>query len=171
MSAAELRLELARTRDALLAPLRELTEEQFRHAPAGGEWPIAAHLAHVLRVERHFVERMRLAMREDEPRVPSTGATNDDDPALAQHYAVPQIIHGLQASRRDLTQILEACGDDGLERAINHERRGRITIRTMAEKMREHDAEHAETIEKIAQEARTARRVIIPLAQRQGTAG
>src|SRR6476660_4471503 len=122
MSAAELRLELARTRDALLAPLRELTEEQFRHAPAG-EWPIAANLAHVWRCDRLYVERMRLALREDEPPVRSTGDTNEDDPALAQHYAVPQIIHGLQASRRDLMQVLEAAGDDGLDRAINHERR------------------------------------------------
>ncbi len=171
MSAAELREELERSRGALLAPLRDLTEEQFRHVPQDGGWPVAAHLAHVLRVERLFVERMRLALAEDESFVASTGVTNEDDPGLAQHYAVPQIVHGLQASRRDLLHVLDPCDDVRMSRAIRHERFGRMTVQQMAEKMRHHDAEHADMIENVAQEARTARRMVIPLVQQQGTAG
>ena len=163
MTSAELHLELERSRAALLAPLAGLSEEQFRYVPDDGGWAIATHLAHVLRVERLFVERMRLALNEDEPRVASTGVTNDDDPGLAQRYAVPQIIHGLQASRRDLTQVLEACGDDALQRAIVHERFGRLTVQGMAQKASGHDTEHAEAVRRLAESASAARRIVIPL--------
>jgi hypothetical protein len=166
MTSAELHLELERSRAALLAPLAGLSEEQFRYAAQDGGWPIVAHLAHVLRIERLFVDRIRLAIEEDEPAVVSTGATNEDDPGLAQRHAVPQIIHGLQASRRDLMQILGACGEMDMRRAIRHERIGRVTVEQMAEKMRDHDAEHAETILAVAEAARTARRIVIPLAQK-----
>ena len=165
MTASHLRSELQSSRDGLFALLRGLSEEQFRYAPAPGEWNIAAHLTHLLRTERIFAERAALALREHEPPVASTRISNDDDPGIAQHLAVPQVIHGLQACRRDLVAVLDA-GDAVLDRAIVHERIGRMTITAIMEKMAAHEREHAADVARLASQAAAASRVALPLTER-----
>ncbi len=166
MTVAQLRSDLQGSRERLFAHLPGLGEEQFRHVPAGEEWCIAAHLAHLLRVERTFADRARAALTEDEPRVASTSVHNDDDPAAAQHLAVPQIIHGMQAARRALDEVLSACDERQVERAILHERMGRMTIAQIAAKMAAHEDEHGLEVRRLARQAPTGGRVIIPLSRR-----
>jgi uncharacterized damage-inducible protein DinB len=161
----DLRAGLRESRERAFAAISGLTEEQFRHSPDGSSWSIAAHLAHLLRIERAFAERGALALREDAPFCPSTSVKNEDDPALAQHLAVPQIIHGLQASRRDIEALLDA-GDAALDRAIMHERIGRMTVKQIVKKMEDHEREHTESIAALARQAQSARRVTIPLTPR-----
>ena len=160
----DLRAGLRESRAHLFAAISGLTEEQFRFTPESS-WNIAAHLAHLLRIERVFAERGALALREDDPFCASTSVANDDDPALAQHLAVPQMIHGLQASRREIESLLDR-GAAALERAIRHERLGRMTVKQIVKKMEDHEREHAESIAAIARQAQTARRVTIPLTTR-----
>ncbi len=166
MTAAQLRTDLRDSRARLFAPLRALSEEQFRVTPAGEAWPIAAYLGHLLRVERLFTERAERALREDTPAISSTGAVNEDDPAVAQRLAVPQMIHGLQAVRRQLDALLADCDDAALEHAIVHERRGRMTVAQIAGKMADHEAEHAADVERVAARVPATRSTIIPLEQR-----
>jgi uncharacterized damage-inducible protein DinB len=165
MNAADLRIELHESRERLFSSIRGLSEEQFRFTPDGDAWNIAAHLAHLLRVERIFAERAHRALREDEPYCASTAVVNDDDPALAQHLAVPQIIHGVQAARRELEAVLNA-GSAGLTRAIVHETRGRMSVEAIVKKMATHEREHTESISALARQASSARRVTIPLTRR-----
>ena len=162
---ADLAKELRASRDGLFASLRDLSEEQFRFTPAGETWNIATHLGHLLRIERVYAERGAAALRESEPFCASTAALNDDDPGLAQHLAVPQIIHGMQAARRDIEALLQD-GDAQLDRAILHETRGRMTVGDIVRKMAEHEREHAEPIASLARQAANARRVTIPLTRR-----
>lgn len=143
-----------------------MSEEEFRFAPSGERWSVATHLAHLLRVERLFAERATCALHEDEPRMASTGVHNDDDPGFAQRLAVPQIVHGMQAARRDLERVLDACDDAALERAIVHERIGRMTIAQMMAKMAQHEREHAAEVASLARQARATGHVIIPLKPR-----
>jgi DinB superfamily len=166
MTVDELRSALQGSQDRLFLLLRGMDEEQFRFVPAGEQWCIATHLAHLWRVERVFVERARAALTQDEPAMPSTGAVNDDDPGLAQHLAVPQIIHGLQAARRELDELLTSCDERQIERAIQHERLGRMTVEAIATKMAQHDDEHAVQIARLVPQAPTGGRVIIPLTRR-----
>lgn len=171
MTASHLRSELESSRDGLFALLRGLSEEQFRFAPQPGDWNIAAHLAHLLRTERVFAERAAVALHsgDDEPFIASTRIGNDDDPAAAQHLAVPQIIHGLQASRRDLLAVLDAAesaGGAALERAVMHERIGRMSIAAVMEKMANHEREHAADVARLASQAAAASRVALPLTDR-----
>jgi hypothetical protein len=161
---AAVRTELQANRASLLSSIRGLNEEQFRFVPDSETWSIAAHLAHLLRTERLFSERATAAVTRDEPHMPSTRVSNDDDPALASRMAVPQIIHGMQATRRSLERVLEG-GDSVLERAIIHERLGRMSVRDIAVKMSSHEAEHAAEIERLGRLA-PAGRVTIPLAPR-----
>lgn len=165
-AAARLRTELQASRERLYAPVRGLGEEQFRIAPAGEAWPIAAYLAHLLRTERVFSERAERALREEEPLVPSTGVENNEDPGLAQRLAVPQIIHGLQAARRQLDELLASCGESELRRAVVHERLGRMTVAQIAAKMAAHEAEHAADVARVAASLPATKRTIIPLTPR-----
>ncbi len=157
---------LQASRDRLFSAIRGLTEEQFRFMPSGHEWCIAAHLTHLLRIERVYVERARVALVEVEPYAASTRVHNDDDPGLAQHLAVPQMVHGLLNTRRDLLALLAACGEAGLQKAIRHETLGRMTVEEIAVKMAGHEDEHAAAIGILVKQAPASARVIIPLAQR-----
>lgn len=166
MTVAQLRSDLQASRQRLFAPLGALNEEQFRHVPAGETWSIATHLAHLLRVERTFTERAALALRHDDPRIEPSGSLNDGDPALAQSLAVPQIIHGMQAARRALDDLLARCDAAMLARPIHHPRFGRMTVAQIAARMAAHEGEHAADVERLAAQAPPSRRVIIPMAQR-----
>lgn len=167
ITVAHLTSDLQRSRESLFAPLLGLNEEQFRHVPAGESWSIAAHLAHLLRWERMFADRAARALDEDEPLVRSSGIVNDDDDALAQRLAVPQMIHGLQATQRSLEALLLRAGESGLARAIVHERMGPMTIASIAEKTASHEGEHAADVARLAAQAPVTRPMIIPLAERR----
>jgi uncharacterized damage-inducible protein DinB len=165
MTAEDLRTGLRASRERLFAAIRGLSEEQFRFVPDAQTWNIAAHLAHLLRIERVFAERGARALVEVEPRCASTQALNEDDPALAQHLAIPQMIHGMQASRRDIEALLDG-GDAALARTIMHERIGRMSVRDIVKKMADHEQEHGESVAVLVRQAAAARRVTIPLAPR-----
>lgn len=166
MTVAALRTALDESRERLFASVAGLTEEQFRHVPAGATWAIATHLAHLLRIERIFVERATAALREDEPHMPSTRTANDEDPGAAQHLAVPQIVHGMLNVRRELRALLDGRTEEALSRAIFHERLGRMTVRDMVVKMAQHEDEHGAEVAALVRQAPASGRVIIPLAQR-----
>jgi uncharacterized damage-inducible protein DinB len=165
MTAEELRTGLRDSRERLFAAIRGLSEEQFRFVASGDAWNIAAHLAHLLRIERVYAERGSRALIEDEPYCASTSTVNDDDPVLAQRLAIPQMIHGMQAARRDIEALLDA-GDAVLARTIKHERIGRMTIEEIVKKMADHEREHGESIAALSRQAINARRVTIPLTRR-----
>lgn len=154
------------SRERLFVAIRALAEEQFRYVPAGEEWCIATHLAHLMRIERLFVERARAARTQDTPYMASTRVLNADDPSAAQHLAVPQMIHGMQAARRELDELLADCDAQQLERGIQHERLGLMTIAAIARKMTEHEDEHALEIARLVRQAPAGGRVIIPLTRR-----
>lgn len=167
MPVSQLKSDLQGSREHLFASIRGLSEEQFRFVPAGGDgWSIAAHLGHLLRIERAFAERARTALTEHDPFIASTRALNDDDPVASRKLAVPQMIHGLLNARRDLEAVLDACDDARLERAIVHERLGRMTIREIAVKMASHEMEHTAEIARLARQVPASGRVIIPLTRR-----
>lgn len=166
MTVSQLRSDLQGSRARLFDLIRGLSEEQFRCTPEGDSWSIATHLAHLLRVERLFAERAARALREDEPYMASTRVHNDEEPGNAQRLAVPQIIHGMQASRRDLERVLDRCDAAALARAIVHERIGRITVEQIMVKMADHEREHADEVATLARQALSAGHVIIPLKPR-----
>ena len=166
MTVPQLQSGLQGSRERLFASIHGLSEEQFRYVPARETYAVATHLAHLLRIERVFTERAQAALNEDDPFVASTSVKNDDDPGLAQHLAVPQMIHGMLNTRRDLDALLAQCDEAALDRAIVHERIGRMTIADIAVKMAVHEEEHAAEIAKLVRQVPATGRVIIPLTRR-----
>ena len=158
MDADALKAQLQATRARLLATIAGVTEEQFKKRPAATDadpepWCIAEVLAHLLACERVEAERIGLALQQDgaavTPRAPEWHATT----ARAGRQApVPQLIHGLLASRREIELLAGQAGsiEDGLARAVVHPQRGRDTVAWMIEaKVIEHEAEHVAQIEAI----------------------
>jgi hypothetical protein len=174
VTSSHIKEDLRESRDRLFSSIRGLSEEQFRHVQTDKTWSIAAHLAHLLRIERVYAERALAALTEVEPFVSSTRVHNDDDPGLSQRLAVPQIIHGMLNTRRDLQAVLDGCDEAGLQRVVRHETLGRLTIQQMMEKMAGHEAEHALEIAHLVKQAPASARipasgpqgVTIPLARR-----
>jgi hypothetical protein len=153
-----LRADLATVRAQLLRSIAGVTEEQFKKRPPAGDpggpnWCIAEVLAHLLQQERLRAERIAMALeREGATIVPSTDEVHYEAARAGRGLPVPQLIHGLLASRRELERLLDraAALDGGLDRATVHPRLGRQTISwVLKEKVIAHEAEHVAQIEAI----------------------
>jgi hypothetical protein len=154
-----LRSALAAGREQLLAAISGVGEEQFKRRPpvaeadAGPNWCIAEVLAHLLQQERLRAERIALALERDGASVtPSSDEVHYAAARAGRASPVPQLIHGLLASRREIERLLEHAASlpDGLQRATLHPRLGRQTIAwILQEKVIAHESEHVAQIESI----------------------
>jgi hypothetical protein len=158
---AALEASLRSSRERLLAVIAGVSEEQFKRRPPAAQpgstppWSIAEVLAHLLHSERLHAGRILQSLEQDGSTLTPLAAAASDDAARAGRGApVPQLIHGLLASRREIERLLErATGEvGGLERAVEHPQLGRQTIAWMLrERIVEHEAEHVAQIEAIRQ--------------------
>lgn len=157
-SAAALRRDLATSRERLLNAIAGVSEEQFKRRPAPPTspdaeqgWSIAEVLAHLLASERLRAERIEVALKQDGAAIAPLSPEAQREGARAGRVApVPQLIHGLLASRRQLERLLDEAEalPDGLERGVTHPVNGRQTVRRMLrEQVIDHEQEHVEQIE------------------------
>jgi hypothetical protein len=153
-----LREALAETRRRLLAAISGVGEADFKKRPPAGEgegpnWCIAEVLAHLLQQERLRAERMRSALdRPGEAITPSSDEADYEAARAGRAAPVPQIIHGLLASRREVELLLEraAGAPGGLDSTVLHPRLGPQTVRwLLREKIIAHEAEHVDQVEAI----------------------
>lgn len=122
-----------------------LDEEGFRARPEAGAWTAAEVLAHLLDWERLLNGRIELALEESEAELlPTTDEEHDRQAAAGRSAPVPQILHGLLASRRQTEILLDGMGPEHLERCLYHPtRRVRVSVGDMLAKLATHEAEHA----------------------------
>jgi len=148
-SASELRADLVAGRERLLGAIASVSEQEFKRRPAEGGWSIAEVLAHLLATERLWAKRIELALAAEGARVEASDPTQHEEQARAGRVApVPQLIHGLLASQRELERLIDRAGrEDAFERALEHSRRGRITVGWMLRNAVEHVGEHAAQVE------------------------
>ena len=164
-----LRRDLQAGRERLLAVVAGVTEEQFKRRPpvetgsSGPVWSIAEVLAHLLQQERLRAERIALALKQDGAEVvPTTDEEHYEAARAGRASPVPQLIHGLLASRREIERLLDAADgiESGLERTISHPVLGHPNVEWMLrEKVIAHEEEHVQQIEAIKvalAEAKTA---------------
>jgi hypothetical protein len=142
----------------LLSAISGVSEEHFKKRPpatdpAGPSWCIAEVLAHLLQQERLRASRIALALEQDDVVItPSSDEEHKEAARAGRGAPVPQLIHGLLASRREIERLLEQAGSlpGGLERATHHPRLGRQTVGwILREKVIAHEAEHVAQIEAI----------------------
>jgi hypothetical protein len=151
----ELRGELTASRQRLLAAIAGVSEEQFKRRPAPGtdgpQWSIAELLAHLLYSERLWATGIALALTEDGTRV-QAGAleAREDDARRGRTAPVPQLVHGLLASRRQIELLLDQAQalPDGLQRYVLHPDEGRFTVAWMVrEQVIAQETAHMQRIE------------------------
>lgn len=147
----ELSNRLARSRDRLFEAISGLDDAGFRASVKTGEWSVAETLAHLLDWEELLNSRIALALERDGATLsPTTDAEHDEKAALGRSAPVPQLTHGLQASRRRSEQLLAAMQADDLERGLMHPVRGeRVSVRAMVEKLVVHEEEHTAYIQRL----------------------
>ena len=153
---AEMRASLAEGRERLMRAIQGVSEEQFKRRPAAPEgeppaWSVAEVLAHLLSQEPLRAERIAVALLQDGTRIrPSLPEVHEQAARAGRVAAVPQLIHGLLAARRQTEKLLGAIEADerGLDRAVVHPENGRQTVRwLLAEKIIAHEREHVAQIE------------------------
>lgn len=157
----ELHEALTSVRARLFETIAGVSEEQFKKRPpapddaSGPNWCIAEVLAHLLQQERLRTERIALALRDDGAVITSSPEEEHFEAARAgRGLPVPQLIHGLLASRREVQRQLDHAArlDGALQRTNTHPRLGPQTVAwILQEKVIEHEAEHVAQIEAIKQ--------------------
>jgi hypothetical protein len=156
MTETRLKQDLDSVRRRLFAAITGVGEEQFkRRGPKTGAddtpWSIAEILAHLLSSERGQAVRLRLALDDDGAVVEPVPADKRAEAARAGRMApVPQLVHGLLASRREIEALLDEATSTpgGLDRAVVHPNLGRLTIeQIVAQYVVGHEAEHVDQIE------------------------
>jgi hypothetical protein len=157
--ATSLRRDLQAGRERLLAVVSGVTEQEFKRRPPseskadGPTWCIAEVLAHLLQQEKLRAARISTALDHDGAAItPSTDEEHYEAVRAGRASPVPQLIHGLLASRREIDKLLDRAEamDSGLDRAVQHPNLGRQTVEWMLrEKVIAHEEEHAQQIEAI----------------------
>jgi hypothetical protein len=151
----ELRGELTASRERLLSAIAGVSEEQFKRRPVaeedGQNWSIAEILAHLLYSERLWGTGIALALSQDGITV-QAGALEpgDEDARRGRMSPVPQLVHGLLASRRQVELLLGQAASlpDGLQRYVLHPDDGRLTVERMVrERVVAHERECVARIE------------------------
>jgi uncharacterized damage-inducible protein DinB len=147
----ELSTRLARSRQALFDAISGFDEQRYRVRPADGGWSAAETLAHLLDWEELLNSRIALALERDGAELtPTTDAEHDAKAALGQTAPVPQLTHGLQATRRRSESLLAAMKQADFDRCLLHPIRGeRVPVRAMVEKLIVHEEEHTAYMERL----------------------
>lgn len=151
MTAAEIQQRLSQGRERLLATISGVTEEQFKRRPPDGGWCIAEVLAHQLASEKLWAERVALAVQQDGIAIaPADIEALDAQVRAGRTAPVPQLIHGLLATRRGIETLLGRTDslEGGIGRSVTHPERGPMTIEfILGEMVAAHEAEHVDQIE------------------------
>ncbi len=155
----ELRRSLSEVRERLLSAIAGVSEDLFKKRPTaladndGPNWCIAEVLAHLLQQERLRASRVALALRQDGVGItPGTDEEHYEAARAGRASPVPQLIHGLLASRREIERLLDEAATlpDGLDRTTTHPKLGPQSVAwILRTKVIDHEAEHVGQIESI----------------------
>ena len=159
-SFGDLRRELSVSREHLLAAIAGVSEEQFKRRPpatdGGANWSIAEVFSHLLYSERLWGTGIALALTQDGVKV-QAGAleARKEDARRGRMAPVPQLVHGLLASRRQVELLLDQAEalDGGLQRYVLHPDDGRLTVEWLVlAKIIAGEAEYVRRIEALRDE-------------------
>jgi hypothetical protein len=133
------------------------TEVRFQNSPH--EFSVLENICHLRDLElQGYTPRIRRILAEADPaladfdgaRVAAESSYNDEEPGFA--------LQAFQTARRENVEVLRALTEGQLNREGTLAGVGIITLRRLAEMMREHDEGHLEDLRVLSQRLRQARK-------------
>ena len=123
------------------------SDERLRAAPATGEWPAAAILAHVRAADDIQAPRLLMILARDNPPL---AAFDERRWAEVSGYDALDFAGSLAAfalRRAELAAALRGAAPDDWQRTGAHEVRGAVTMLDVARGLVEHEEEHCAQLE------------------------
>ena len=126
---------------------RGLSDDEFRLKSSYDEFSALENIGHLRDLElQGYTERIRRILAEADPvladfdgaRVAAESSYNSEQPGVA--------LHAFQTARQDNVELLRALTEVELEREGTLAGVGKITLKRLAELMREHDEGHLEEV-------------------------
>ena len=149
---AELRAQLESSRRQLFEAIRGFAEEQFHARPDHESWCASEVLMHLLASEQRMRDCVRGALGQP-GGAPSalSEAERRAEAEMGRQAPVPQLVHGLLASRRETSMLIASLQPEELSRPASHPDLGALSVGRVLQRIAEHEREHTEQIESIRQ--------------------
>jgi len=147
---AKLTAQLKSSRKQLFQAIQGFTEEEFHARPNQESWCASEVLMHLLASEQRMRDCVRGALGQagGAPSALSEGE-RQAEAEVGRQAPVPQLVHGLLASRRETSILIESLRAEELSRPASHPDLGTVGVGRVLQRIAEHEREHSEQIERI----------------------
>ncbi len=144
---ADLWAAAARTAGRLYRAIRGLTEADLAYRPRADAWSIREIILHLADTELVHGYRLRRALAEDSPELPTFDPTAWAARAAYDRREVRPAIAGFRALRLATLDLLRSVEPAAFERVGRHPRFGPLTVGQLFGHLVDHDLEHLRQLE------------------------
>ncbi len=124
-----------------------LTAEQLNSIPIPGTWSIRQVVCHIADSEILYADRIKRILAEDEPPLMKADPASYLNSHAIENRNLDDELNLIEAIRVHITQILRALTSDQFNRQGIHSTDGRMTLRTVVERVTAHIPHHVSFIE------------------------
>ncbi len=124
--------------------------------PEEDEWSCKELAAHMVEMERRYIDRLERMVRLDEPRIDPFDADSIDMQPLAEDVSVFDLMDEFAVLRRQSVYLLWSLDDTDWHRRGIHPYLGPMTITDAAREMNEHDLAHLWQLRRLCDRFETA---------------
>ncbi|CUS02199.2 protein of unknown function [Candidatus Promineifilum breve] len=133
--------------------IRGLDESNAARQTDASAWSPGALIGHLLAVEHAYQGHIRRIIEENEPLLTAFPPPAEHQPGVSVATAAERF----RQSREATLSILRGLSAGDWQRKAMHETRGRISLRTLVQRLVEHDIEHTNQLVEIRQTWRNSR--------------
>jgi len=137
-----LRERLRSQLEAVVTILGAASPEVVRLRSVEGKWSAHENLAHLARHHEVMLERLRVILNEDRPRLSRYRA--EDDPEWERWRALPldEVLSLIKAQRAEIVRLVDGLDEEDLARVGVHPALGPLTIPEWLEFFLLHEGHH-----------------------------
>jgi hypothetical protein len=137
-----LRERLRSQLEAVVTILGAASPEVVRLRSPEGKWSAHENLAHLARHHEVMLERLRVILNEDRPRLSRYRAEDDAEWASWRALPLDEILSLIKAQRAEIVRLVDGLDEDDLARVGVHPALGPLTIPEWLEFFLLHEGHH-----------------------------
>ena len=141
---------LAAVPDRIARAVAGWSDERLRTAPAAGEWPASAVLAHLRASDDILAPRLLMMLTRDNPPLPAFDERRWAEVAGYVDLDFAASLAAFTLRRAELVAALRRATADDWLRTGAHELRGTVTLLDVARGLLDHEEEHCAQLETLA---------------------